>query len=83
LTQVTNSDLNITQIDVWPIDSELADDFVIASGKVSVAESCFVRVSLSGGAVGYGEIAPFPDVTGEYRAQSQSVAQRLGTDLIG
>lgn len=82
MQQVTNSDLIIEHIDIWPVDNELADDFVIASGKVSVAESCFVKVSLSGGAVGYGEIAPFRDVTGEYRDQSQTVAQNLSSHLI-
>jgi L-alanine-DL-glutamate epimerase-like enolase superfamily enzyme len=83
LRYVADSDLKIIQIDIWPIDVNLTDDFVISSGKVTVAENCFVRVSLSGGAHGYGEIAPFPDITGEDRATSHRVAERLSSHLIG
>jgi len=83
MSHLTDADLEITEIDVWPVDIGVTDDFVISGGKVTTAEFSFVAVHLNGGVVGFGEIAPFPAVTGEDRDTSAKVALQLGGLLIG
>ena len=70
------------KVDIWPIDIPVTDDFVISQGAVTTAENCFVRLELACGAVGYGEIAPFTDITGEDRSTSYKVAKNLSNHLI-
>jgi L-Ala-D/L-Glu epimerase len=83
MSSYRDADLKIVQIDVWPVDVRITDDFVISRGRVSTAENLFVQLRLACGAVGYGEIAPFKDLTGEDRATSHQVARRLASRLIG
>ena len=71
------------KVQIWPVDIRLTDPFVISQGAKSTAENLFVRLELKGGAVGYGEIAPFPELTGEDRATSQRVATELAQTIIG
>jgi len=80
---VTRDGLRISAIDVWPVDVGLRDAFVIAGGAMQAAELGFVKVALAGGAVGYGEIAPFAAVTGEGRDDSLRVARQLADGLTG
>jgi L-alanine-DL-glutamate epimerase-like enolase superfamily enzyme len=63
----------IKKIEAWPVDLPLKASFVVATGAMDVAKNIFVRVTLHGGAVGYGEVAPFPDISGEDQATSLSV----------
>jgi o-succinylbenzoate synthase len=76
-------DLTIQSIDIWPVDVDLSDPFVISRGAVSSAELAFVRVTLPGGVEGYGEIAPFTVLTGETREQSIDMARLAAQDLVG
>jgi L-alanine-DL-glutamate epimerase-like enolase superfamily enzyme len=55
----------ITKVEAWPITLPLLAPFVVATGKMDVAHNIFVRVTLRSGAFGYGEMAPFPDISGE------------------
>ena len=55
----------ITKIEAWPIALPLLAPFVVATGEMRVAQNVFVRVTLRSGAYGYGEMAPFPDISGE------------------
>lgn len=73
----------IVSVDVWPVDVPLDDPFVISRGRLSAAECAFVRVRVSGGEVGYGEIAPFAALTGETRDASMADARRLAASLVG
>lgn len=73
----------VTAIDIWPVDLGLRDPFVTARGTVTVAGNLFVRISLDGGAVGYGEIAPFTDMSGETREVSRKAAESLKPRLLG
>ncbi len=73
----------IVSVDVWPLDIPLDDPFVISLGRMAAAECAFVRVRLSGGEVGYGEIAPFAALTGETRDGSLADARRLAASLPG
>jgi L-alanine-DL-glutamate epimerase-like enolase superfamily enzyme len=73
----------ITRIDYWPVDIPITDPFVVATGSRVVAQNVFVRITLSNGACGYGEAAPFPEVGGEDRETCLNVLSGLASLLIG
>jgi L-alanine-DL-glutamate epimerase-like enolase superfamily enzyme len=77
-----DDDLRIRQITVFDLDLPLHDDFTISQGTLRAARVAYVRLSLHGGVTGYGEIAPFPDLTGEDRDESHRVAEGLAELLI-
>ena len=54
----------IKHIGVWPVDLPLKASVVVANGARDMAENIFVGVTLYDGSVGYGEVAPFPEITG-------------------
>jgi len=83
MSHFRDADLEITEIDVWPVDIGVTDDFVISGGKVTTAQISFVAIRLRCGATGFGEIAPFPAVTGEERDTSEKIAMELGKLLAG
>jgi L-alanine-DL-glutamate epimerase-like enolase superfamily enzyme len=74
---------SITKIEFWPVDIPITDPFVVATGARVVAENVFVRVTLTDGAQGYGEAAPFPEVGGEDRASCLTTLNQLAPLLIG
>ena len=49
-------------VDVWPWDSAMSEPFEIAGGASTRVSNVLVRVSLRGGAVGWGEGAPIRPV---------------------
>jgi len=65
------------------VDLPLKASFVVATGAMDVAKNIFVRVTLQGGAVGYGEVAPFPDISGEDQATSLAVFPVSAQVLLG
>src|SRR5438093_38982 len=73
----------ITKVELWPIDVPITDPFVVATGQRLVAENIFVRLTLKSGAVGYGEMAPFPEVGGEGRDSCLKAAQQLAAVMLG
>lgn len=73
----------VHKIEFWPVDVPLVDPFVVATGVRLVAENIFLRVTLSNGAQGYGEAAPFPEVGGESRSSCLDAINRLGATLLG
>src|SRR5688500_17433476 len=73
----------ITKIELWPIDVPITDPFVVATGQRLVAENIFVRLTLESGVVGYGEMAPFPEVGGENRDACLKTAQQLAAVMLG
>lgn len=74
---------SISAIELWPLDIPLTDPFVVAGGSRTVAQNVCVRLSLAGGAQGYGEMAPLPEVGGEDRPTSLAQAEILAKGLIG
>src|SRR5208337_4066133 len=80
---LSDVDARIEEISFWPLDLVLTDPFAISAGSVSTAKNLFVSLSLRCGLRGYGEIAPFTEITGETRNESLSVAQQLADLLIG
>ncbi len=73
----------IAKIEFWPVDVPLTDPFVVATGTRVTAENIFIRLTLSGGAIGYGEAAPFPEVGGEDRPGALAVLKQLAETLLG
>lgn len=74
--------LTIRRIEFWPIDIPITDPFVVATGTRVTAENVFVRLTLAGGAQGYGEAAPFPEVGGEDRAICLAALRELAEPLL-
>src|SRR5690348_10490738 len=74
---------NIERIDYWPMNIPLKDPFVVATGSRTLAESLFIRLTLTDGSRGYGEAAPFPEVGGETRPASIAAVDRLGRTMLG
>lgn len=75
--------LTVTRIELWPVDIPITDPFVVATGARTLAENVFIRMTLAGGAQGYGEAAPFPEVGGETREACATAATQLAATLIG
>ena len=73
----------IHKVEFWPVDVPITDPFVVATGARTVAENVFLRVTLSNGAQGYGEAAPFPEVGGETRDGCLTALHRLGGAVLG
>ncbi len=73
----------IRKVEFWPIDIPMMDPFVVATGARTIAENVFLRVTLSNGAQGYGEAAPFPEVGGETRESCLIALQLLGKTILG
>lgn len=74
--------LTIRRIEFWPVDVPITDPFVVATGARVTAENIFIRLTLAGGAQGYGEAAPFPEVGGEDRASCLAALRRLATTVL-
>jgi L-Ala-D/L-Glu epimerase / N-acetyl-D-glutamate racemase len=79
----SETDLRVARVRVWPVDVAVTDPFVISQGQVTTARNLFVCVELHGGAVGFGEIAPFPELSGEDRDVCRAAALDLATGLVG
>ncbi|MER3423560.1 MAG: dipeptide epimerase, partial [Nitrospiraceae bacterium] len=73
----------ITKVEIWPLDMPITDPFVVATGQLTTAQNLFVRITLKSGAVGYGEIAPFPEVGGDDRSTCEQTATNLAKAALG
>jgi L-alanine-DL-glutamate epimerase-like enolase superfamily enzyme len=65
------------------MDLPITDPFVVATGARTMAENVFLRVTLTNGAQGYGEAAPFPEVGGETRESCLLALHQLGKAILG
>lgn len=75
--------LAITQLRAEPLDVALTTPFGIAGGTQATAKNVLVRVTLEGGALGLGEAAPFPVVSGETQDQTLATLDNLRAVLVG
>ncbi len=78
-----SADLEIIRVNSWAVNIPLTDDFTISQGSLSVAANVFVEVELKCGAVGYGECAPFTDITGEDQTGTLKALAPLGELVTG
>jgi len=76
-------DLRIENILVKPVDIELTDTFTISQGSIEKAENVYIEITLGSGIKGYGEIAPFEELSGEDRDFCAHIATDLKGHLIG
>ena len=83
MTPILRPDLEISGIRAWPVDIPLTDTFTISRGSITNAESVFVEVRLQGGALGFGECAPFTSITGEHRSGTIRAVEQLTALLVG
>jgi L-alanine-DL-glutamate epimerase-like enolase superfamily enzyme len=79
------ADMSVTirKVEFWPVDVPITDPFVVATGARTIAENIFLRITLSNGAQGYGEAAPFPEVGGETRESCLTAIRQLGKTVLG
>ncbi|MBI5866688.1 MAG: dipeptide epimerase [candidate division Zixibacteria bacterium] len=77
------TDFEIVALDFWPITVPLTDTFAISSGSITSAESVYIRVTLRGGATGFGECAPFTSITGEDQLGTLAAVERLKEAVVG
>lgn len=75
--------LTITKIELWPVRIALTDPFIVATGRMDSVHNLVVRITLRNGNQGYGEIAPFTDVTGETLSESSVIAIQLSQSVLG
>jgi L-alanine-DL-glutamate epimerase-like enolase superfamily enzyme len=75
-------DTRIAHVAVEPLNVPLAEDFAISQGTLTLAANVLVRVTLSSGAKGLGEMAPFPDLTGETQEGSSQYGRKLAELLL-
>jgi L-alanine-DL-glutamate epimerase-like enolase superfamily enzyme len=80
---MTSSDFRIEQVSFHPVDVGLAETFAVATGKLEQARLVMVRVRLVSGREGWGEMAPFPAITGETRESSLQTAADVPDWLAG
>jgi L-alanine-DL-glutamate epimerase-like enolase superfamily enzyme len=73
----------VTKIEAWPVDLPLLAPFVVATGKMEVARNIFVRVTLRSGIHGFGEMAPFPDISGEDQNGSLQIFPMAAKECLG
>ena len=73
----------VKKVEAWPVNLPLKASFVVATGAMDAAQNIFVRVILHDGSVGFGEVAPFPDISGEDQAASLSAFPAAAQMLLG
>ncbi len=73
----------VKKIESWPVDLPLKASFVVATGSMDVAKNIFVRVTLQDGSQGYGEIAPFPEISGENQEACLSAFPAAAQVILG
>ncbi|MFC2118658.1 dipeptide epimerase [Bacteroidota bacterium] len=83
MNKTRTRDLTIESIDIRPVNISLTDAFTISRGSIERAENVFLEITLKSGIKGYGEIAPFEELTGEDRDFCVDVANKLKEHLIG
>lgn len=78
-----SDDFVITSVEAWPVTLPLREPFVVASGSMSVAHNVFVRVTLGSGVTGFGEMAPFPNISGEDQPGCLERFSQVSRSLLG
>jgi len=75
--------LTIEKIEIKNLDVDLLDPFAISVGTVIQVNNLMVVLTLTDGTIGYGEIAPFPELMGENREASLNQFNQIVESLIG
>lgn len=75
--------LVIENIEIKSLDVELTDSFTISQGSVPAVRSLLVILTLDNGITGYGEITPFPELSGENRDACIEKFNMVSPELTG
>ncbi|MDP9364242.1 MAG: hypothetical protein M3Q10_08460, partial [Chloroflexota bacterium] len=76
--------LTIASVEVIPVRLPLREPFVVAYATITHVESVLVRLRTAGGAEGWGEATPDPNVTGEtFRGTAATLRHDLAPALLG
>jgi L-alanine-DL-glutamate epimerase-like enolase superfamily enzyme len=78
-----NPDRRVASLEIVPVGIHLTERFAIANGAPSTAKNVFARVILEDGTVGYGEAAPFEEVSGETQDDTLMAMRRAAELIIG
>ena len=76
-------EFRIAKVEAWPVVLPLREPFVVASGSMTAAHNVFVRIQLHNGAYGFGEMAPFPDISGEDQTGCLAAFPSAAKNLLG
>jgi L-alanine-DL-glutamate epimerase-like enolase superfamily enzyme len=74
---------HIVEVTAQDLDIALREPFGIATGAQAAARNLLIRVRLAGGAVGWGEAAPFEAVNGETREGARAAVEAVRARLEG
>jgi o-succinylbenzoate synthase len=75
--------LTIENIEIRHLDVALTDNFTISQGSVQTVQNLLIILTLKDGTVGYGEITPFPELSGENREICTQKFNDISNDIIG
>ncbi|AWT59781.1 MAG: Aromatic dipeptide epimerase [Candidatus Moanabacter tarae] len=78
-----DSEFSIIKVNISEIDIPISEAFTISQGEVRVARNIIIILFLKKGVYGYGEIAPFQELTGEARDDCLAAAQETSKFLTG
>jgi len=73
----------VVKVQLWRLTIPTTDPFVVATGQLTTAQNIFIQLTLRDGSVGFGEIAPFTELTGETVDDSFKTAESLAASLLG
>lgn len=76
-------EFRIIKVEAWPVVLPLREPFVVATGSMTAAHNVFVRIQLHNGAYGFGEMAPFPDISGEDQPGCLAALPFAAENLLG
>lgn len=83
MNRARKSATTIVDVRYFPLDVELHEPFGIATGAQVKALNVLVELELADGAIGLGEAAPFPAVSGETQAGVFATAEVARAALVG
>ena len=75
--------LIIDKLEIRPLEVALTDTFAISQGSVETVRNLLVNLTLKDGTTGYGEITPFPELSGENREACTKKFDEISGTLIG
>lgn len=78
------SDLTITEVEAFPLRAELITPFRFAHIVRTTSQNVLLKITTTGGHVGWGEACPVPQLTAETQASIVSMIDgEIGPNLLG
>ena len=77
------SPTRISAMTIEPLMAPLLEPFTIAIGRLDSVRNVLITIELDNGAIGYGEGAPLPPISGETQATVLAAAYEVRHLVIG